>query len=208
MHDFFAVLASVAAVGVMLMVVARLVPSVASVQFLAAVHRAQVQLAALVAVVASLGSFWMSEFGNHLPPCRFCWFQRVFMYGLGVVLLVAAIRRDRGVKWIAVFMAVCGLLVSTWHNLLERGVVQESSACAATVPCGRVYLVSFGHMSDLAQPTGFPSFTLASMAWCGFAAIIALMLLPEPLDADEELVAPVAGDAPQSPNSEPLPSKD
>jgi disulfide bond formation protein DsbB len=187
MHDLFAVLASIAIVGSLLMAVARVAPSVVAVRSLALVHRVQLPLAAAVAVVASLGSFWMSEFGNHLPPCRFCWFQRIFMYALGVVLLVAAVRRDRGVKVLAVVLAVCGSLFSIWHNLLERGVVQESSACAATVPCGRVYLVSFGHMSDLAQPAGFPSFTLASMALCGFLSIIALMLLPEPLDADEVL---------------------
>lgn len=187
MHDFFAVLAIVAVAMSLALVVARLVPAVATVRFLDFAYRGQLVMAAAIAVVASFGSFWMSEFGSHLPPCRFCWFQRVFMYGLGVVLLVAAIRRDRGVKPIAVILAVCGLLFSTWHNLLERGVVQESSACAATVPCGRSYLVSFGHMSDLAQPAGFPSFTLASMAWCGFAAVIALMLLPESLDTDTSI---------------------
>ena len=70
-------------------------------------------------------------------------------------------------------------------GLMNTSRNTRPSACAATVPCGRVYLVSFGHMSDLAQPAGFPSFTLASMALCGFLAVVALMLLPEPLDADD-----------------------
>ena len=128
----------------------------------------------------------MSEFGNHLPPCRFCWFQRIFMYALGVVLLVAAIRRDRGVKVLAVVLAVCGALFSIWHNLLERGVVHESAVCAATVPCANPYYVSFGHINpNTLGPAGFPSITLTVMAFCGFAAILALLLLPEPLEVDD-----------------------
>jgi len=143
-------------------------------------------LAALVATTASLGSLYMSEYGNHWQPCRFCWFQRIFMYSCSVVLIVAAVRRDRGAKWYAVPLATIGLLVSAWHNLLERGFVSESKECAAAVPCANPYYVSFGHIDpNTLRPAGFPSITLAVMALCAFAAIIALLLLPEPLEAGE-----------------------
>jgi disulfide bond formation protein DsbB len=186
LHNFFAVLALVAIGGAVLMLVARVVPSVASVRFLGALHKVQLPLAALVATTASLGSLYMSEYGNHWKPCRFCWFQRIFMYSLAVVLIMSAIRRDRGVKWYAVPLAAIGILLSTWHNLLERGVVTESAACSADVPCANPYYVSFGHYNSLARPAGFPSVTLAVMAFCGFAAILALLLLPEHLDLTED----------------------
>lgn len=193
MHDFFAVLAIIALVGVVVLVIARLVPSVPTVRLSDAVYRAQLPLAALVATTATLGSLWFSEYGNHWAPCRFCWYQRVFMYPLAVILIVAAIRRDRGVKWYAVPLAGIGILVSVWHNLLERGVVTESSACVSTVPCANPYYVSFGHIDpDTLRPAGFPSITLTVMAICGFAAILAVLLLPEPLE-DEEDGEPSAG---------------
>lgn len=186
LHDVFAVMAMIALAGVVLMVVVRLVPSVAAVQVSDRLHRLQLPLAALVACTASLGSLWFSEYGNHWAPCRFCWFQRIFMYSLGVILLVAAIRRDRGIRPYAVALATIGLLVAIWHNLLERGVVHESAVCAATVPCANPYYVSFGHVNpNTLGPAGFPSITLTVMAFSAFAAILALLLLPEPLEAEE-----------------------
>ena len=52
-------------------------------------------------------------------PCRLCWFQRIAMYPLAVILLVAAIRRDRGVRWYAIPLAALGACVSIYHYLVE-----------------------------------------------------------------------------------------
>ncbi len=186
-HDFFGILALVAAAGAVLMVAARLIPSVATVRFLDVLHKVQLPLAALVATTASLGSFYFSEFGYHWAPCRFCWFQRIFMYPLAIILIIAAIRKDRGIKWYAAPLAGLGLLVSLWHNLIERGVIEEAKECAATVPCARPYYVSFGHIDpDTLRPAGFPAITLAVMAFCGFAAILALLLTPESLEDEQD----------------------
>lgn len=186
LHDVFAVLAIIAMAGAVLMVASRLIPSVASVRFLDALYRVQLPLAALVAITATSGSLFMSEFGEHWIPCRWCWFQRIFMYSLAVVLLVAAIRRDRGVKWFAVPLAVIGICTSLWHILIEHRVVEESSACFTVQSCANPWRVSFGTL-DFSTGTlvtsGLP-ITLAVMAFCGFAAILALLLTPEPLNPE------------------------
>jgi disulfide bond formation protein DsbB len=189
LHNLFAVLALVAIGGAVLMLLARIIPSVASVRFLGTMHKVQLPLAALVATTASLGSLYMSEYGNHWTPCRFCWFQRIFMYSAAVVLIMAAIRRDRGAKWYAVPLASIGILLSGYHMLLERGVITEGTACDATgVKCTVPYFISFGHRDpNTLGPAGFPAVTLAVMAVCGFAAILALLLLPEPLDLSTPL---------------------
>jgi disulfide bond formation protein DsbB len=188
-HDFAAVLAYIALGGAVLMVAARIIPSVASVRFLAAVYRVQLPLAALVATTAMAGSLWFSESGNHWVPCRFCWFQRIFMYSSAIILIVAAIRRDRQSKWYVVPLATVGIGVSIWHHVfLEHYVVTESSACASAISCAAPYYVSFGTLekgADGIVRSGFPM-TLAAMAFSGFAAILALLLLPEPLDLDEQ----------------------
>ena len=66
-----------------------------------AVDDAALWIAFLVAAVAMAGSLYFSEVANYMP-CRLCWFQRIAMYPLAVILLVAAIRGDRGVRWYAV----------------------------------------------------------------------------------------------------------
>jgi len=185
-HDIFAVMAIIALLGAVSLVVARLVPSVPTVRYLDLVHRWQLHLAALVATVTTLGSLWFSESKGWLP-CRFCWYQRVCMFPLAVILIVALLRKDRAVKWYVAPLAGIGILVSIWHNLLERGLVSESKECAASVPCAIPNLISFGGRDEVSlQPTGFPSITLTVMAFCAFAAILALVLLPEPLEAHED----------------------
>ncbi len=187
LHDVFAVMAIIAIVGALLMVAAKLIPTVASVRFLDALYRVQLPLAAIVAVTATSGSLFFSETSEQWIPCRWCWFQRIFMYSLAVILTVAAIRRDRGVKWFAVPLAILGLFTSLWHILIEHRVVEESSACVDVQSCASPWRVSFGTL-DFSTGTlvrsGVP-ITLAVMAFCGFAAILALLLTPEPLTLDQ-----------------------
>ncbi|MEN9823165.1 MAG: hypothetical protein RLZ04_1591 [Actinomycetota bacterium] len=193
LHDVLAVLAIVALLGSVVMLIARLVPSGAGVLFLDRLHSVHLWLAAAVPTVASLGSLYFSEAGNNWTPCRFCWFQRIFMYSCAVILIVAAIRKDHGVKWYAVPLATIGGLLSGYHILLEHRIIEESTSCSSLTSCANPYYVSFGTLdfsTGTLVSTGVPM-TLAVMALCGFLAIIALLVLPEPLDAvaDGEPVA-------------------
>lgn len=184
LHDIFSVMAIIALLGVLSMVAAKLIPAVPCVRYLDALHRVQLQLAAIVAVTATAGSLWFSEVEEWLP-CKFCWLQRVFMFSSAVILTVAALRRDRGIKWYAGPLATIGILLSSWQLLLEHGVVQDSKQCAATVPCAVPNLISFGSRDDITLgPTSWFSVTLAVMAFSAFAAILALLFIPEPLSTD------------------------
>lgn len=186
MHDIAAVLSIIAAVGVVLMVLARLIPSVTSVRFLDLLYRWQLALTALVAVSSTLGSITFSEHFGWIP-CRFCWYQRTMMFPIAVIMVVALIRRDRAVKWYGTALASIGLLLSGYHILIERGVIGESKECLATTPCAVPNLISFGGRDEITlQPTGFPAITLAVMAFCGFAAILALLLTPESLEDEQD----------------------
>jgi disulfide bond formation protein DsbB len=108
------------------------------------------------------------------------------MYSSAVILVIAAIRRDRGIKWYAGPLAAIGIAFSVWHHLIERRIVEESATCAASgTSCAAPYDVSFGSMKYNIDGkfvvSGLP-ITLAVMAFCAFAAILALLFLPEPLD--------------------------
>src|SRR5690606_15894336 len=92
---------------------------------LEAVGPAALPVAALVAVVAMLGSLYYSEVAD-FPPCRLCWYRRIGMYPLAVVLPIAAWRRDRQVRWYALPLAVAGGAVSIYHILVERFPSLES----------------------------------------------------------------------------------
>lgn len=161
----FASLALVAGAGAILMVAARLVATAAAGQFLALVSRWSLWLAWVVAATATGGSLYFSEYAG-FTPCTLCWYQRIAMYPLSVVLLVAALRRDRAVRWYVVPVAAMGAIVSTYHYLVEWHPEWETTECSALVPCTVPWFRSFGFVS------------LSLMAWCGFAAIIVVLLVP------------------------------
>jgi len=107
---------------------------------------ASLLLALGVAATCTLGSLYMSEV-RHFVPCDLCWYQRIAMYPLAVILLVAAARRDPGVRWYAAPLAVIGAVISTYHYVLEWFPQLESGACGVGPPCTLVWFREFGFVS-------------------------------------------------------------
>lgn len=153
--------AALAAVVVAGRVLRRTVPAVD--EAMTALDDAALWLAFLVAAGATAGSLYFSEVANFYP-CRLCWFQRIAMYPLAPILLVAAIRRDRDVRYYAIPVAAIGACISAYHYLIEWRPSLERGACGVGPDsCTTIWFREFGFV------------TLALMALCGFVAIIALV---------------------------------
>lgn len=105
------------------------------------------ELAAGVALIATLGSLYLSEVG-HLVPCRYCWFQRVCMYPLALILVIAVFTRDRRVRRYAAPLAAVGLTISTWHYLIQVfPSLEDANSCNLLNPCTVRYSWKFGFVS-------------------------------------------------------------
>jgi disulfide bond formation protein DsbB len=130
----------------------------------AAVRPLALWLALLVALTATSGSLYFSEVA-HFTPCALCWYQRIAMYPMVVILGIAALRGDAGVALYAVPVAAIGALISAWHIGVERIPGLPSGACSLDVPCSLIYV----------QVVGFV--TIPTMALAGFLSIITLLSL-------------------------------
>jgi len=130
----------------------------------AAVGPVALPLAAAVALTTSLGSLYLSEVAKY-PPCILCWYQRIAMYPLAVILIVASLRKDRAVWTYVVPLGVIGLGIALYHYLIERFPDSVSFSCTDDVPCTTVWIWKFGFLS------------IPAMAGIGFAAVITLVLL-------------------------------
>jgi disulfide bond formation protein DsbB len=159
-NNFFAILTVVALVGAVGLLVFRVVkgPEAATV-----LGNKAVWLAWVVALVATVGSLMYSEL-FHFPPCRLCWFQRIAMYPLAIILLVGAIRREMAVKFYAVPIALIGLVISIYHNVLQFFPSLEGTSCDPLVPCSARTIQMFGFMD------------LPFMAGAGFIVIAVLLI--------------------------------
>lgn len=104
-------------------------------------------LGGLIAVVATAGSLYFSEVADFVP-CRYCWFQRIFMYPLAILLPIAAWRRDLGVRWYVLPLATVGLGLSTYHYLLQRFPdLAGGSSCDVTAPCTAAWVWKWDFVS-------------------------------------------------------------
>ena len=118
-----------------------------------------------VALVATAGSLFFSEYSDFVP-CRLCWFQRIAMYPLAAILLVAALRRDfRAGPLYALAFPVVGAAFSIWHVYIEINPDAETASCRVGAPCSVKWIDELGYV------------TLPVMALTAFAAILALLLL-------------------------------
>jgi len=92
-------------------------------------------LAWIVALIAAVGSLFFSEVMD-LPPCILCWYQRIAMYPLVVIIGIGIVTRDRRMKNYALPVCLIGLAISIYHNLLYYELIPESIApCVEGISC-------------------------------------------------------------------------
>ena len=135
-------------------------------------------LAWSAATLAMAGSLYFSEIAN-FPPCTLCWYQRIAMYPLVLILGIAAIRRDIGIRVYAIPLAAIGAAISLYHYVLEWFPEIDTGACVVGTPCTVVWFREFGFIS------------IPFLALVAFLLIITFLLIPQRRAAgDDELAAP------------------
>jgi disulfide bond formation protein DsbB len=136
-----------------------------------------VVLGTAVAVLATATSLYLSEVVG-LTPCRLCWFQRMAMYPLALIIpVVGSLGTRRDVGRAGLVFAGTGLLVSLYHIQLQA-FPEQSSFCEVSNPC-------------TASPMkAFEIFSIPQLTGMSFAIIvlISLALLRSPDSPTTELL--------------------
>jgi len=105
-----------------------------------------IPMAWFVALVATTGSLYFSEVAGY-QPCTLCWYQRIAMYPIVVILGIAAARRERAGAVYAAGLAIVGAVIAAYHVALEWFPALDSGVCSATTPCTLVWFRVFGVLS-------------------------------------------------------------
>ena len=114
----------------------------------------------IIALAATLMSLFFGEVMK-LPPCTLCWYQRICLYPLTVVIAVGIAFRDTRLNAYALPFAVAGLGFAVYHNLIYYGVIPEAlSPCSEGVSCSTRQIEWLGFI------------TIPLMALVGFLAIL------------------------------------
>ena len=123
-------------------------------------------LAFAVTALATGGSLFFSEIA-HFVPCELCWYQRICMYPLSILTLLAALANDHRVARYLLPLPLVGGGISVYHLLVEHGVVSETQACRISAPggCAVKWVDQFGYV------------TIPALALTGFALAFAFLAL-------------------------------
>jgi len=117
----------------------------------------------MITTGAMVGSLYFSEKVG-FAPCKLCWYQRIAMFSIAIISFVAALRNDKNIARYTIVLAPLGLIVSTYHYLLEWYPTLETNVCSLDVPCTAVWFRELGFV------------TLCFMAGCAFITVIAVSL--------------------------------
>jgi disulfide bond formation protein DsbB len=121
-------------------------------------------LAWIISLVAMLGSLYFSEV-MHLPPCVLCWYQRIFLYPLVLLIPIGLWRGDKHLPYYVLALSAIGGAISLFHNLLYYRILPESAApCAAGISCTTKLIEWFGFI------------TIPFLALTAFILIIGIMI--------------------------------
>lgn len=128
-------------------------------------YGAETWLAWIFAAVATGGSLFFSEY-SHFIPCHLCWLQRIGMYPMSAILLVAAIRRDRrGGGAYALPLAIYGAGIAIYHVYIEHHPAAQTAGCkVGGTTCATEWFKKLGYI------------TIPSLSLTAFLAIIVLSL--------------------------------
>ncbi len=104
-------------------------------------------LAWLVAIVATAGSLYFSEVRNFIP-CTYCWYQRILMYPLVIILGIASYKQDKGIVVYTLPLSILGVGIATYHYLGQKiPELFASGGCSTAVPCSYMYINWLGFIT-------------------------------------------------------------
>ncbi len=119
----------------------------------------------LLASISALGSLFFSDVMGHLP-CVLCWYQRVCMYPLVLILPAGLFPYDTNIVRYALPLSLLGLGTAVFHLLLVAGFIPDSiKPCVQGIPCTEVQIAWFGFV------------TIPLLSALSFLVISALLLL-------------------------------
>lgn len=104
--------------------------------------------AAWTIVVFSLAiSLYFSDVLGYIP-CNLCWYARILMYPLAIIIGIGILRRERQWLWYAAPLVVAGWFLELYHSLLQWGIVAEPVfKCVSGVPCTTKYINYLGFVT-------------------------------------------------------------
>lgn len=104
------------------------------------------ELAFIASLGASIGSLLLSNFAG-LEPCLLCWYQRIFMFPLPIILGTGILLENKDSADYAIPLALIGLAVAVYHYTIQMINLDALGCAGLAVECSEAYAVHFGYVT-------------------------------------------------------------
>ncbi|PIC98108.1 MULTISPECIES: disulfide oxidoreductase [unclassified Sporosarcina] len=120
-----------------------------------------------VALIATLGSLYFSEIKGYIP-CTMCWYQRILMYPIVLIGLIALIQKNVSIAWTTASFAFIGGCISLYHYGIQKlTFLQDSAPVCGGASCTGAYINYFGFIT-------IPFLALIAFAFIFIASLVIL----------------------------------
>lgn len=99
----------------------------------------KLRFAWFVSLIATFGSLFFSEVKLYVP-CELCWYQRIMMYPLVMVLGAGLFWGNTDIKKYIIPLPIVGFVVSFYHYLTQKTSWFESAGVCSGVACSIEYI--------------------------------------------------------------------
>ncbi len=104
-------------------------------------------LAFIFVLVATFGSLYFSEILK-FQPCTLCWYQRICMYPLVIILCVGILENNKNIYKYVLPLSIVGWIIAVYHNLIQYNIIPETiKVCSAIGSCTERYVNLFGFIT-------------------------------------------------------------
>ena len=127
------------------------------------IEKKGVEIAFILSLVATLGSLYFSEIAL-FEPCKLCWFQRIFMYPLVVILGVSLLKKTKDVFYYVQPLSAVGALIAIYHYYFQinPNPLAPCSSVGFSVSCNLNFFTHYGYIT---------------IPWMSFSAFLYIFLV-------------------------------
>ncbi|MGM9949420.1 MAG: disulfide oxidoreductase [Lysinibacillus sp.] len=101
----------------------------------------------VTSLVATLGSLYFSEVRGYIP-CDLCWYQRILMYPIVIISMIAYIQKNARIALTTAVFAIIGGSMSLYHYGIQKiSLLQESAPACGLVSCTGSYINWLGFIT-------------------------------------------------------------
>ncbi|MBM7587695.1 disulfide bond formation protein DsbB [Bacillus pakistanensis] len=99
-----------------------------------------------VSLLATLGSLFLSEILRYVP-CKLCWIQRIFMYPITIISLVAFLKRDYTQYLYILLLSFFGIGFALYHYLVQKTTFFQQNNLCVDLACQAQYINGLGFIT-------------------------------------------------------------